>query len=50
VESVDRDLMDSITMSYTSEVQYAKTIDVQRQQRRRDTQPSPATVEQVGSA
>jgi hypothetical protein len=49
-EAVDRELMDSITMSYTSEVQYAKTIQVQRQQRRRETQPGPATVEQAGSA
>ncbi|MET0495511.1 MAG: hypothetical protein ABW000_20490 [Actinoplanes sp.] len=49
VESISRELLDSITMSYASEVQYAKVVDVQRKQRRRTT-TAPATTEQAETA
>ena len=49
IESLNRELLDSITMSYASEVQYAKVIDAQRKQRRRTTKANPATTEQADS-
>jgi hypothetical protein len=50
IEAITRELLDSITMSYASEVQYPKVIDAQRRQRRRTTKASPATTEQADSA